>query len=195
MTAAGRFIRGDFYRIFVIDLPAKGPNGPIGARGDWQLRMTGKPGTPYEAAAIVDTERTSYDGAFEGRRPRVGDLVALTVRVAADKRPIEGPVRVTATLLTPGVAVGNVIAERPAIDPDKLDGADPARRQPSARCSPSRKALDNGLRSRRQAPASNSHPTARAASSPPFGRSAQASTLPSWRSPEAIPRSGHSRGR
>jgi hypothetical protein len=125
VTAAGRFIRGDFYRIFVIDLPAKGPNGPIGARGDWQLRITAKTGTPYEAAAIVDTERTSYDGAFESRRPRVGDLVALTVRVAADKRPIEGPVRVTATLLTPGVAVGNVIAERPAIDPDKLRGLEP----------------------------------------------------------------------
>ena len=43
---AGRFIQGDFYRIFVIDLPAKGPNGPIGARGDWQLRITGKPRHP-----------------------------------------------------------------------------------------------------------------------------------------------------
>jgi hypothetical protein len=125
VTAAGHFIPGDFYRIFVIDLPAKGPNGPIGARGDWQLRIAGKAGTPYEAAAIVDTERTSYDGAFEGRRPRVGDLVALTVRIAADKRPIKGPVKVTATLLAPGVAVGNVIAGRPAVVPDKLRGAEP----------------------------------------------------------------------
>ena len=125
VTAAGRFVRGEFYGIFVIDLPARGPNGPIGARGDWQLRITGKAGTPYEAAAIVDTERTSYGGAFEDGRPRVGDLVALTVRVAADKRPMKGPVRVTAALLAPGVAVGNVIAGLPAIDPDKLRGAEP----------------------------------------------------------------------
>ena len=41
VTAAGRFIGGAFYKIFVIDLPAK---GPITARGNWQLRIKGKEG-------------------------------------------------------------------------------------------------------------------------------------------------------
>ncbi len=125
VTALGRFIDGAFYRIFAIDLPAKGPTGVVTSAGRWRMTITGKPGIAYEAAAIVDTERLSYDGAFVARRFKVGDPVELVVRLSVNGRPLDGTVNARAALQGPGVAVGNVIAAHPAIDPDKLRGAEP----------------------------------------------------------------------
>ena len=51
MTAAGRIVSGTFYKIFVIDFPAKGPRGALGSRGSWRLAIGGKKGAAYEAAA------------------------------------------------------------------------------------------------------------------------------------------------
>jgi hypothetical protein len=125
VTAAGRFIDGAFYRIFAIDLPSKGPGGPISSSGAWRMAITGKPGISYEAAAIVDTEKIAYSGAFGARNPRVGDLLELVVEIGAAGRPIAGPVKVTATLFGPEVAIGNVIAERPSISGDNVRGMEP----------------------------------------------------------------------
>ncbi|HVR67376.1 MAG TPA: hypothetical protein VMT98_12085, partial [Verrucomicrobiae bacterium] len=55
VTAAGRIVSGAFYKIFVIDFPAKEPGGALGSRGNWRLQIGGKKGATYEAAAIVDT--------------------------------------------------------------------------------------------------------------------------------------------
>jgi len=130
VTGAGRFIDGAFYKIFVIDLPAKGASGPIAARGSWQLRIKGKAGTAYEAAAIVDGGPIVYDAMFDVRRPRVGDPLDLVVRLAADGRPVGSGVKVTATLTRPAAAAGDIIAAAPTKDLPALEpGATAAERQ------------------------------------------------------------------
>jgi hypothetical protein len=122
ITAAGRFIDGAFYKIFAIDLPVK---GVARSAGRWQMKITGKPGIAYEAAAIADTDRLTYDATFATRRPKVGDDVELIVRIAADGGLSEKSLKVGAVLLGPDVAVGNIIVDRPATAPDKLRGAEP----------------------------------------------------------------------
>lgn len=112
VTSAGHFIEGAFYKIFVIDLPAKGAR-PITARGNWQLRIKGKAPTGYEAAAIVDGGRMRYDAVFEVKRPRVGNPLDLVVRVTAGGRPIDRSARVTVTLMRPATAVNDILAKIP----------------------------------------------------------------------------------
>lgn len=130
VTGAGRFIDGAFYKIFVIDLPAKGAGGPISARGSWQLRIKGKAGTAYEAAAIVDGGPIVYDAMFDVRRPRVGDPLDLVVRLAVDGRPIGSGVKATAILTRPAAAAGDIIAAAPPKDlPAFEPGATAAERQ------------------------------------------------------------------
>lgn len=119
VTSAGRFIDGEFYKIFVIDLPA---NGPISARGKWRLRIKGKPATAYETAAIVDGGRITYDAMFADKRPRVGVPLDLFVRSTADGKPIGGKARVTVTLMSPTTTPSDIIArnkqkELPAFEP------------------------------------------------------------------------------
>src|SRR5206468_7578998 len=45
VSSRGRFVNGPFYRLFVIERPAE---------GTWTLKLAGKRGVAYEAAAIVD---------------------------------------------------------------------------------------------------------------------------------------------
>ena len=112
VTSTGHFINGGFYKIFVIDLPAKGARS-ITARGNWQLRIKGKATTAYEAAAIVDGGRMRYDAMFAARRPRVGNPLDLIVRVTTGSRPIDRSARVTVTLKSPTTAVNDILAKIP----------------------------------------------------------------------------------
>jgi hypothetical protein len=120
VTAAGRFIDGAFYKIFVIDLPAKG-RSPITARGNWQVRIKGKATTAYEAAAIVDGGRITYDAVFNARRPKVGDPLELVVRSTAGGKPIGASAKVTATLMIPTTAVRDLIATDPPKEPPSFE--------------------------------------------------------------------------
>jgi hypothetical protein len=112
VTSAGHFIKGGFYKIFVIDLPAKGTRR-ITARGNWQLRIKGKATTAYEAAAIVDGGRMRYDAIFDTRQPRVGNQLDLVVRVTADGRPIDRNASVTVSLKSPTTAINDILAKIP----------------------------------------------------------------------------------
>ncbi|HEX8146855.1 MAG TPA: vWA domain-containing protein [Pyrinomonadaceae bacterium] len=127
VTGAGRFIVGEFYKIFVIDLPA---GGPLASRGDWGLHIKGKAGTAYETAAIVDGGRLKYDATFGGVRPRAGDPLDLLVRLTADGRPADVGARVTVTLSSPTNAAGDIIAgTRPKELPSREPGMSLAERQ------------------------------------------------------------------
>ena len=118
VTSAGQFIDGAFYKIFVIDLPAK---GPIAARGNWQVRIKGKAATAYQTAAIVDGGPITYDAKFDAKRPRVGHPLDLVVRFAAGGKPISARAKVTVTLKSPTTAAGHIVAttqpkELPALE-------------------------------------------------------------------------------
>lgn len=112
VTSAGRFIGGDFYKIFVIDLPA---SGRIAARGNWEVRIKGNAGTSYEAAAIVDGSPISYDSSFDLKRPRAGEPLDLVVRLTAGGQPVTDT-RVSVTLLSPTITAGDIIAKNPPKD-------------------------------------------------------------------------------
>jgi len=111
VTSAGQFINGATSKIFVMNLPAK---RSIAARGNWEIRIKGKSNTKYEAAAIVDGSPIKYEARFNGKRPRSGEPIELVVRVAAGGRPINGNVRVTATLVSPSISAGDIIVKYPA---------------------------------------------------------------------------------
>jgi len=118
VTSRGRFIKGDFYKIFVIDLPAKG----IATRGNWQVKINGKSGTAYEAAAIVDGSAITYDSAVSVKQPRAGDPLELVMRVTARGQPVSSKSRATVTWHTPTATAGDIIAkyvpkELPALEP------------------------------------------------------------------------------
>lgn len=118
VTSAGRFVAGEFYKIFVIDLPA---GGRINSRGNWQLRVKGRAGAAYEAAAIVDGGRIEYDATFDAKRPRAGDPLDLVVRLTDGGRPVGGA-RVTVTLTSPTVSPGDRLA---AARPKELPAPEP----------------------------------------------------------------------
>ena len=116
MTAAGRIVSGTFYKIFVIDFPAKGPAGALGSRGSWRLAIGGKKGAAYEAAAIVDTERVRLDGSFMTNTVVSGESLAFELQPIVDDKAFAGNLKVTATLQSPAVAIGNLVADRKKIE-------------------------------------------------------------------------------
>ena len=90
----------------------------------WQLRISGKPGTAYEAAAIIDEEELRYQARLEPLGGQAGAGLALAVQVSGGRRPIDGPVTVTATMTRPRVAIGDVLA---AVKPCRPGAAVPSR--------------------------------------------------------------------
>jgi hypothetical protein len=106
VSSAGRFVTGDFYKIFVIDFPSK---RQITSRGTWRVRIAGKAMTAYEAAAIVDGGNINYDVWFDGRRPRVGSSLELIVRLATAGKPIPRNTRVTVRLTRPTTGLDRLI--------------------------------------------------------------------------------------
>ena len=104
MTGSAEVVAGEFYRILAISA-SNGGRDP--ASGEWRLRISGKPGTAYEAAAIVDEKELQYQARLE----RLPDArLGLTVEVRKGRRTIDGPVAVTATVTRPRVAIGDVLA-------------------------------------------------------------------------------------
>ena len=107
MTNEAQIAAGGFYRILAINFPPSGARDT--ERGEWQLRISGKTGTRYEAAAIVDEPQIRYRTRFGSIRNEVGSPLVLAVDVTADGRPIAGPVAVTATVTRPRIGIGNLL--------------------------------------------------------------------------------------
>ncbi len=101
VTNAAQIAAGEFYRILAVSSPPS---------GEWRLRLAGKPGTAYEVAAIVDQKDLRYQARLGSLRDQVGAPLGLAVQVLANRRPIDGPIAVTATITRPRVAIGNVLA-------------------------------------------------------------------------------------
>ena len=119
VTSAGRFITGAFYKIFVIDFPAR---NQLTSRGTWRVRIKGKATTAYEAAAIVDGGNISYDARFDVLRPQVRNPLELVVRLTSGGKPIHRTARVTVTLLPPPAGLDRLLGE---IKPGELRAFEP----------------------------------------------------------------------
>ncbi len=116
VTGAGRIVNGTFYKIFVIDFPAKGPGGALTSQGIWRLAIGGKAGARYEAAAIADTKRVRIDADFAAKSAVVGEPLAFEVRTIIDGKVFLGKLKADAVLQRPAVAAGNLVADRKHIE-------------------------------------------------------------------------------
>ncbi len=113
LTGFGQIIEGSFYRIFYLDFPAEVNGNPIGAGGDWHMHIDGKPGTAYEAAAIVEEPLLEYDFSI-GRKDYVaGDPLELNVRLDLGGQPVTDARRVTAEVLRPQQGLGTLLSVTP----------------------------------------------------------------------------------
>jgi hypothetical protein len=93
VSSRGRFVNGPFYRLFVIERPAE---------GTWTVKLAGKRGVAYEAAAIVD-EHAVRSVVTVGRPILVtGDPLSMRVKVQVGGRPLTRASRVVVTVLKPG---------------------------------------------------------------------------------------------
>jgi hypothetical protein len=127
MTNSAQVVSGDFYRILTINSAPTVGRDP--APGQWRLRISGKSGTAYEAAAIIDDKALRYQARLEPSDKQPGAALGLTVQVTRDGRPIDGTVTATAIVTRPRVAIGNVLA---AVKPVKAGsrGTEPGMTEP-----------------------------------------------------------------
>jgi hypothetical protein len=109
VTKDGRIIAGPFYRIFAIDLPARS----VLAGSEWRLKIRGRPGVAYQAAAIVDDHRRSARARFARRDYRVGDALEVVLELRDGAQAIRDAT-VTATVLRPKDSAANLLAAYPA---------------------------------------------------------------------------------
>jgi hypothetical protein len=93
VTSRGRFIDGPFYRLFVVERPAE---------GTWTMKLTGRRGVGYEAAAIVDEHAIRSTVTLGRPIILVGDPLAMRVKVLVGGRPLTRASRVVVTVLKPG---------------------------------------------------------------------------------------------
>ena len=109
VTKDGRIIAGPFYRIFAIDLPARS----VLAGSEWRLKIRGRPGVAYQAAAIVDDHRRSARARFARRDYRVGDALEVVLELRDGAQAMRDAT-VTATVLRPKDSAANLLAAYPA---------------------------------------------------------------------------------
>ena len=109
VTKDGRIIAGPFYRIFAIDVPARS----VLAGSEWRLKIRGRPGVAYQAAAVVDDHRRSARARFARRDYRVGDALEVVLELRDGAQAMRGAT-VTATVLRPKDSVANLLAAYPA---------------------------------------------------------------------------------
>jgi von Willebrand factor type A domain len=112
LTADGKWTAGGFYRIFALDLPANVTGGPLDPAGAWRMVIRGRPGTTYEAAAIVDEPQLDYRATVGPGDHVVGTPLVLEVSLSLQGRPVDGA-DVTATVLRPADSIGNLLVAFP----------------------------------------------------------------------------------
>ncbi len=121
VTRQGRITSGAFYRVFALALPA----GAVQAAGEWRVRLGGRAGVTYQAAAIADDHRRAVVARFARPDYRAGEALSVALELRDGSRPLRGAT-VTATLLRPIDSAANLLATFP------LRGEPAARVEPEA---------------------------------------------------------------
>ena len=121
VTRQGRITSGPFYRIFALALPA----GAVQAAGEWRVRLGGRAGVAYQAAAIADDHRRAVTARFARPDYRAGEALTVALELRDGSRPVRGAT-VTGTLLRPIDSAANLLATYP------LRGEPAARVEPEA---------------------------------------------------------------
>ena len=146
LTSLGRVVDRPFHRLFVFD-----PRDPAGAAaidpgGTWRMKLTGRKGVSYHAAAIVDHPDLEL-GVSTSTRVRAGEAIDLRARLTLDGRPLAGAT-VVATVAAPQESLANLLVRSdtpPSTPSTSIEGAGPAQRRYQL-------LLDQGLLSPRREP-------------------------------------------
>ncbi len=110
VTALGQIIDGDFYRIFSIDVPARGPGELITGGGDWHMHISGQAATSYEASAIVDEESLEYNFSVGAAHYVAGKSLELKARLSLGDQPLP-TAQITAHVLAPTIGLGTLLSD------------------------------------------------------------------------------------
>ncbi len=121
----GQLVRGDYYRIFSLDLadiPAmRGIH--VLPQGPWQISLSGVKGEHYEAAAIADEAGLDYVFSL-GNRPKLGEPLQLLARLSVNGEALTDAGTAIARIRTPGQGLGTLLSTTPT--PGPSDGGEPA---------------------------------------------------------------------
>jgi hypothetical protein len=112
VTQVGHMTSGAFYRMFVMDLPAGAGPDEITAEGEWELRIRGTPGTPYQVAALVDEPALKYEVGSGSAEYEVGQPIQLTAEITYAGAPVDDAT-VTALVGKPGEGMGTLLSVNP----------------------------------------------------------------------------------
>lgn len=112
LTEIGQLISGPFYRLWVLEFPARLRGNAIVAQGEWVMRISGKAGAKYEAAAIVDEAVLNYEFTLAEQPYRVGDSLRLNVSISMGESPVTDA-RVSAQVLKPSTSIGTLLSTTP----------------------------------------------------------------------------------
>ncbi|MCK4622079.1 MAG: S8 family serine peptidase [Desulfuromonadales bacterium] len=126
MTQLGEIIRGDFYRIFSIELPTTPVTHGmhVTPQGLWQMRISGAAGTDYEVAAIADEAGLGYVFSLGDQPYQVGEPLQLLARLTVDGQPLTDAETVVARVFKPGQSIGTLLST--TATPSLGDGGEPA---------------------------------------------------------------------
>ena len=112
LTQYGKWIKGDYYTIFYMDLPNR-LRKTILSEGNWTMRIRGEKGAAYEAAAIIDEPALKYDFFLARKDYSAGEPIMLTARLTFWRKPVTRECKVTARILKPGVGVSTLLSTYP----------------------------------------------------------------------------------
>lgn len=111
VTQLGARIAGAFYDIWSLNLPSRLNSSPVQSGGTWEVRIAGRPGTSYEAAAIVDEAVMKFDFSVGHSDYVVNTPLQLFVGVTADGLPVIDA-DVTARVLAPQQSLATLLSTR-----------------------------------------------------------------------------------
>jgi len=118
VTNLAQVVDGPFYRIVALPIPLPAPGEQRTAAGDWEMRITGSPGTAYQAAAILDEPQLDFDLQVPAR-VATGEPIDLRVRLSALGRPVVDAA-VVARVFRPGAALATLVATTPLSAPTSI---------------------------------------------------------------------------
>lgn len=112
LTNLGEIINGPFYRIYSVDIPIM-RGRTISPGGDWHMQISGKKGSLYEAAAIVEEPLLKYNCTFDKKNYVAGEPIELSVRLLLDGKPVTDTSSVSAQIFKPKMSIGTFLSVNP----------------------------------------------------------------------------------
>jgi hypothetical protein len=109
LTAFGKIIKGDFYRIYSLDLPARVRGRSVTSDGTWTMHIEGGERGRYDAACILDEPALKYSCQVTAKPLHAGAPLFLRANLSVEGRPLDG--RVKAIVSHPPTSIAALLAQ------------------------------------------------------------------------------------